>query len=194
MPSQTSYTLSKVAKLLEISEADVSRLISVGVLKATFMDNIGSHIVTQDAVVSYLKSKRDYAKIRKIMPSRVILVDRDSNVQSLLSAELHRMGVEFKVATEPNELSRSVLDFSPDLIAVHLFSTTRASESVTDVLKRAREDKYCRIVLFYDDSHTAARDATIRQHIQDIAPDETIVTSGRVSHLVDAIKGLLGLK
>lgn len=194
MLTKSFYTLTKVAAILGMSEDDVQKLITEGQLKGTFMDNIGSYIVTQDDIIRYLKSKKDWKRIQKIMPSRVVLCDRDSNFQSLVCAELKRFGVEYKIATEPGDLSRAFSEFAPDVVVVPLFALLRSVDALGEVIQRARSGRPCRLIVYYDSPSQLTRDPAIQEKLQALKPDESLALQGRVSLVVDAIRNVLGLR
>lgn len=194
MLTKSFYTLSKVAAILGLTEDEVQKLITDGHLKGTFMDNIGSYIVTQDDMIRYLKSRKDWKRIQKIMPSRVVLCDRDSNFQSLVSAELRRFGVEYKIATEPGDLVRAFTEFAPDVVVVPLFALLRTMDSLGDVIKRARSERPCRLIVYYDSPSQLTKDPTTQEKLQALEPDESLALQGRVSLVVDAIRNLIGLR
>ena len=194
MTTQNFYTPEKAASVIGCSVAEVLENIKSGRLRGHFMDNVGNYVVTHDDLLAFLKSTHKFEAVSKLIPRRLILVDRDARVQDIMKMELGREGVEIKVATNDREVAFLADDIQPDVVCVHLAATTREKDEVRAGLERARKVAKCYIILYHNHVLKDQRSDAVQHQIRMVDADEVVVMDRGVTPLVDAVRRRFGLK
>ncbi len=194
MESLHYYSLKKAASILQEPEDRVLEYIRTGRLKAQFLTNIMDYIITHEDLMRFLKDKKDFGTMRKVLAHRVILVDRDLKIQDVVKLDLGRKNVQVRVATTDREVGLLIDEFLPDAVAVNLGATTRAVDPIKTALGKAKAAR--RAVIVY---HNLLEDvfkgkAELQQHLQDLQPDFVVSIARGLSPLVEAIKKAVGVK
>ena len=128
MVTQNFYLPGKAAKMLEISEEEVVQLIQEGKIRAEFLHNVASYMISHKDIMAYLQKTKNYKTMKKVTVHRVLLIDRDPDFQDLIRMELERRAsVQVKIATSERDVGILVEEFVPDLILIHLAATQRAT-------------------------------------------------------------------
>jgi hypothetical protein len=194
MESLHYYSLRKAAEILQEPEEKVLDWIRAGRLKAQFLTNIMDYIITHEDLMKFLKEKKDFGTMKKVLQHRVILVDRDLKVQDVVKLELGRKNVQVRVATTDREVQILIDDFLPDVVAVSLGATTRAIDPVKGALDKAKAAKRY-VVLYHTMLEDTYREKTdIQAHVQRLAPNAVVNISRGMSPLVEVIKKAVGVK
>src|SRR5438128_11404392 len=120
MESLHYYSLRKAAAILQEPEERVLEHIRTGRLKAQFLTNIMDYIITHEDLMRFLKDKKDFGTMRKVLTHRVILVDRDLKIQDVVKLDLGRKNVQVRIATTDREVQLLIDEFLPDAVAVNL--------------------------------------------------------------------------
>jgi hypothetical protein len=181
MPASNFYTVNQVAAIAEISEGDVLKYIKAGELRANFNQGNMSYLVLQDDLLSFLREKRMTEQIQKIMLHKVLVVDRDTNTTFILKSELERSGrVQVKVATSTRDIELSLDANVPDILTTHFGVTQRAQDNLEGVLKRCRQTRPTKLVLYHE---------APEQMIPTMPDVQKIVTSLQVDAVVSVSRG-----
>lgn len=194
MESLNYYSLKKAASLLQEPEEKVLDYIRSGRLKAQFLTNIMDYIITHEDLMAFLKQKKDFGTMRKVLTHRVIIVDRDLKIQDVCKLDLARKQIQVRIATTDREVQLLVDEFLPDIVAVNLGATTRSVDPIRGALEKARAAK--RIVVIYHNylESTFQEKPDLQAHVKRLAPDYVVNISRGLSPLLDIIKKVLGVK
>jgi PleD family two-component response regulator len=194
MTTQSFYTPNKAAEVIGCKEENVLEYIKTGQLKAQFMANIANYVITYNDLMAFLKATRDFKTMQKMLPRRVIIVDRDPKVQDIMRMELGRQGFEVRVATTEREVAFLTDEYQPDVICVHVGATTREKEPVKASLDRARSVYKTYIVLYHNFASHFASSPEVAAQLQAVGADILVTTDRGVTPLVDAVRSRFGLK
>jgi len=194
MTTQNFYTPAQAAQILVCEEKQVMEHIKSGQLKAAFMSNIATYVITHNDLMSFLKATRDFKTMQKMLTRRVIIVDRDPKVQDIMKMELGKQGFEIKVATTEREVNFLTDEYQPDVICVHAGATTREKEPVKASLERARRLCKTYIVLYHNYAASFANGPEVQAQIQSVGADVVVVCDRNVTPLVDAVRARFGLR
>lgn len=188
------YNLRKAAELLQESEEKVRDYIQSGRLKAQFLSNLMDYIITQEDMMKFLKDRKDFTKMKKVLTHRVVLVDRDLKVQDLVKLELGRKNVQVRVATTDREVQLLLDDFLPDVLAVPFGATTRRTDAIRGAIEKAKAGGR-HVILYHNLLEEAFRKrADVQAAVQELHADAVVNVSRGLSPLVDAIRQALGIK
>jgi hypothetical protein len=194
MVTQSFYTPPQAAQVLGCQEAEVLDFIKTGQLKAQYMANIANYVITHNDLLAFLKATRDFKTIQKMFTRRVILVDRDPNVQDIMRMELGRQGFEVRVATTEREVAFLTDELQPDVICVHAGATTREKDPVRASLDRARKVYRTFIILYHNFAPNFAGSPEVAAQLKNVNADIIVATDRGVSPLVEAVRARFGLK
>ncbi len=194
MVSQGFYTPQSAAEVLGCSEQEVLDHIKAGRLKANYLANVADYVIVPNDLMAFLKATRDFKTVHKMLTRHVLIVDRDPRVVDILRMELGRQGCEVKVATTNREISFMVGDFMPDVVCVHMGSTTRAKDPVKEGLERARRLCKSFIILYHNWSANITVNPEVSAQIEAVKADVVLTLDRSVAPLVDAVRERLGLK
>jgi hypothetical protein len=194
MESLNYYSLKKAAAILQEPEEKVLDYIRSGRLKAQFLTNIMDYIITHEDLMSFLKQKKDFGTMRKVLTHRVVIVDRDLKIQDVCKLDLARKQIQVRVATTDREVQLLIDDFLPDVLAVNLGATTRTVDPIRGAIEKAKAAK--RILIVYHNllESSLQEKPEIQAHIQRLGPDYTVNISRGLSSLLDTIKKALGVR
>lgn len=194
MTQQGFYTPQTAAQVLGCTEQEVLDHIKAGRLKANFLANVADYVIAPNDLMAFLKATRDFKTVHKMLARHVLIVDRDPRVVDILRMELGRQGCEVKVATTNREISFMAGDFMPDVICIHLGSTTRAKDPVKEGLERARRLCKSFVILYHNWSASVTVTPEMAAQIESVKADVVLVLDRSVSPLVEAVRERLGLK
>ncbi len=194
MTTQSFYTPAQAAGILGCAEAQVMEHIKSGQLKAAFMANIATYVITHNDLTAFLKATRDFKTMQKMLTKRVIVVDRDPKVQDIMKMELGRQGFEIKVATTEREVNFLTEEYQPDVICVHAGATTREKEPVKASLARARKTCKSYIILYHNYAPNFANSPEVQAQLASVGADAVVVCDRGVTPLVDAVRARFGLR
>jgi len=188
------YSLKQAAEILREPEDRILDYIRSGRVKAQFLTNLMDYIITHEDLMMFLKEKKDFGTMKKVLSYRVVLADRDLQVQDLLKLELGRKNVHVRLATTDREVQLLLADFLPDVVAVPLAATQRAVDPILGGIEKARADR--RQVIVYHNLLESVFQSRIdvHVHLQKLRPDVIVNVSQGFTPLMDAIKKGLGLK
>lgn len=194
MESLHYYSLKKAASILQEAEEKVLDYIRTGRLKAQFLTNIMDYIITHEDLMRFLKEKKDFGTMRRVLTHRVILVDRDLKIQDVVKLDLGRKNVQVRVATTDREVGLLIDEFLPDAVAVNLGATTRAVDPIKAALEKARAAR--RTVILYHNwlEEVYQGKADLQEHVKKLQPDFVVTIARGLTPLLDAIKKSVGVK
>lgn len=188
------YNLRKAAELLQESEEKVRDYIQSGRLKAQFLSNLMDYLITQEDLMKFLKDRKDFKAMRKVLTHRVVLVDRDLKVQDLVRLELGRKNVQVRVATTDREVQLILDEFLPDVLAVPFGATTRRTDAIHGAIEKAKAAGR-HVIIYHNMLEEVFRGkADVQTAIRDLKPDAVVNVSRGLSPLVEAIRTALGIK
>lgn len=196
MPANIFYTVSQVANITELSERDIIKYIEANMLRATFNQGNMSYLVLQDDLLMFMREQRLTDQIQKIMLHRVLVVDRDTNTTFILKSELERSGrVVVKVATTTRDVELSLDANVPDIMTMHFAATQRAQDNLEGVLRRCRQTRPTRLVLYHEQPEQMIRTSPeIQKVVNDLQVDGVVSVARGFRPLVQKIEELLGLE
>jgi len=194
--ARNTYTLAQAAQLLGMPEQQVLGFIESKHLLASFNQGLMGYMIRHDELIDFMKSRKMFAQMQKIMTSRVLLCDRDQQVQFLLRTELERGGkVVVKIATSGKEVEMAIHDHLPDVIVMHLAATQRATDNLAGLLRRARESRPIRLILYHNEPDVVIEGREdikrIREHLK---VDALVSIAGGTRKLLAAIEETLGIR
>lgn len=194
MESLNYYSLKKAASLLQEPEEKVLDYIRSGRLKAQFLTNIMDYIITHEDLMAFLKQKKDFGTMRKVLTHRVVIVDRDLKIQDVCKLDLARKQIQVRVATTDREVQLLIDEFLPDIVAVNLGATTRTVDPIRGAIEKARAAK--RIIVIYHNylESIFQEKLEVQAHIKKLAPDYVVNISRGLGPLLDIIRKALGVK
>jgi CheY-like chemotaxis protein len=188
------YTPQSAAEVIGCTEQEVLDHIKAGRLKGSFLANVADYVIVPNDLMAFLKATRDFKMVHKMLSRHVLLVDRDPRVVDIMRMELGRQGCEVKVATTNREISFMAGEFMPDVICIHLGSTTRGKDAVNEGLERARRLCRSHIILYHNWSANVTVTPEMIAQIESVKADRVVVLDRSVTPLVDAVREKLGLK
>lgn len=196
MPASNFYTVNQVAAIAELSEGDVIKYIKSGELRANFNQGNMSYLVLQDDLLSFLREKRMNAQIQKIMQQKVLVVDRDTNTTFILKSELERSGkVQVKVATSTRDIELSLDANVPDILTTHFGVTQRAQDNLEGVLKRCRQTRPTKLVLYHEaPEQMIPTMPDVQKIVTSLQVDAVVSVSRGFRPLVNKIEEILGIE
>lgn len=194
MNTQNIYTPEKAAQLVGCTEDEILQYVRSGQLKASFLENTGGYVISHNDLVSFLKATRDFKTVSKLFTRRIMIVDRNPEVQDLMRMELGRQGFEIKVATTEREVNFLADDFQPDVICVHLGATMREKDSVNQSLARARRTHKSFLILYHNYGASATMAPKVQTQINTVKADHVVVLDRGYSPLLDAVRARFGLR
>lgn len=195
MHGNTFYTVSQVANITELSERDIIKYIEANMLRANFNQGNMSYLVLQDDLLMFMREQRLTEQIQKIMLHRVLVVDRDTNTTFILKSELERSGkVLVKIATSTRDVELSLDTNVPDIMTMHFAATQRAQDNLEGVLRRCRQTRPTRLVLYHDQPEQMIRTSPeIQKVVTEMQVDAVVSVSRGFRPLVQKIEEILGL-
>ena len=196
MPASNFYTVNQVAAIAELSEGDVIKYIKSGELRANFNQGNMSYLVLQDDLLSFLREKRMNAQIQKIMQQKVLVVDRDTNTTFILKSELERSGkVQVTVATSTRDIELSLDANVPDILTTHFGVTQRAQDNLEGVLKRCRQTRPTKLVLYHEaPEQMIPTMPDVQKIVTSLQVDAVVSVSRGFRPLVNKIEEILGIE
>lgn len=192
MITKASYTLSQAAAVLETTVDRVVDLVKAGRLRARLRENLGTYLISRDALMCYIKEERDWGRLRRELRPRVLLVDRDIRFSLLIRAELERgLDMDTCFATSGSDVETVVQQNVPDLVAIHVGATLRHRDQVRHALESARR-RHARLAVYYPGSpDLITADSIAWRHIAALNADAVVSVCTSVRPLVEAIRRLL---
>ena len=190
------FTVTQAAKITDLPEAAILGYIQNGELIASFNQNNMSYLVLQDDLVSFMKGRKMFAQMQKLMVSRVLVVDRDTNTTFILKSELERGGkVQVKVATSTKDVELSLDTNVPDIMTMHLAAVQRQQDNLAGVLRRCRESRPTRLVLYHNQPDSVIKDqAEVQKLIAYLKVDALVSVASGLKPLLLRIQELLGFR
>src|SRR5262245_18036226 len=196
MPASNFYTVNQVASIAELGENDVLRYIKAGSLRAQFNQGNMSYLILQDDLLTFLRDQKMNAQIQKIMLHRVLVVDRDTNTTFILKSELERSGkVQVKVATSTRDIELSLDANVPDILTTHFGVTQRAQDNLEGVLKRCRQTRPTKLVLYHEaPEQMIPTMPDVQKIVTSLQVDAVVSVSRGFRPLVNKIEEILGIE
>ncbi|MBI2930538.1 MAG: hypothetical protein HYY16_02710 [Planctomycetes bacterium] len=196
MAARIVYTLAQAAQILEMPEPQVLGFIESNQLTAEFNQGLMSFMIQQDQLLEFMKSRKMFAQMQKIMMSRVLVCDRDTQLQFLLRTELERGGkVAVKIATTSKEVEIAVSEHLPDLLVMHVAAVQRATDNLEAVLRHARESRPIRLILYHNEPEIIADTREDLQRLRaQLNVDALVSIAAGTRKLLATIEELLGIR
>lgn len=192
MITKAFYTLHQAAMTMKVTPDELLKAIKAGTLKANFMNNIGTYMIPRDDLMKFMKEQKDFKGLREEMRPRVLIVDRDVEMTTLLQGELeHGLNIDARLATSELDIITMLGQYIPDLICIHVGATLRSRDQIRDVLVKSKE-KHAKLVIYhrYDPAFLTSND-DIRTHIESLKADAIVAMGNSVRPLVDQIAAFL---
>ena len=197
MVTSRMFTLGKASKMCGVSETDLADAIKDRRLNAQYVQPTLSYMVTQDDLMAYLKARKDWKGLQKVVRPRVVLLDREQDLTSIVRIQLKRDDkVELSVVTSPEDFLRLSEVTLPDLVAVCLPALMRGEGSVVyDAVARIRrQSRLYLIVYFRGEAGYLAAHPEVEQTLGPLAPDAILPLTGPVAPLIRKIYELAGVR
>ncbi len=196
MAGQPFYTVKQASEIVELPEVQVEGYIQQKSLAATFNHNIMSYVITHDDLIAFMKDRKLWKQLQKVMSSRVLLCDRDQKLVFILKNELERGGkVMVKIATSSKDAELVMSQWLPDVLVMHMAALQRQSDSLISVLRQARESRPVKLILYHNQP-----DAVIQQNedtqkmLEYLNVDATVSIAAGTRGLLTHMMEMLGLR
>jgi len=129
------YSLAVAAKMLQLSIDDVRNAIKTGILRGTYLQNIGDHIVSREDLVRY--AQISHRALPEIIKRRILLIEKDADVYDPILLDLnHKPYLKAKVASPGPESLKIAQSLDPDVIVVNI---TPPFEDMLVLLQKIQE-------------------------------------------------------
>lgn len=139
-----TYTIPQAAKICSVSRGTVWRWVKTGKLRAAVTAG-GHHRIRKDELLQF-------TQLRRLMPQpseparRVLIVDDDQQVRTLLKRLLTNVGWLVAQASDGFEAGRKVEQFKPHLMLLDLFMPNVDGFSVCAQVKRETDTAGIKII------------------------------------------------
>jgi CheY-like chemotaxis protein len=196
VPGKNVYTLAQAAQILGMPEQQVLDYVDRKELVASFNQGLMSHMIEHDQLVGFMKARRMFAQLQKIVQSRVLLCDRDQQVVFIVRTELERGGkVVVHIATSGKEVEMALNDQLPDVLVMHIAATQRQTDNLAGILRHARERRPIRLIIYHNepDAIVDARD-DIKRLREFLHVDAMVSIAAGTRKLIQAIEETLGIR
>ena len=196
MPGQPFYTVKQAAELMEMPEPQVEGFVQQKILAANFIHNIMTYVITREDLVAFMKDRKLWKQLQKVMVSRVLLCDRDQKATFILKNELERGGkCEVRIATSGKDAAMIVDEWMPDLLVMHLAAVQRETDSLAGVLRRAREARPLKIVIYHNQPDALMKDnADVQRIVEYLNVDSLVSVAAGTRALLTTMMEMLGLR
>lgn len=196
MTTLSHYTLEYAAKIAGTNAQDIQRAIEKGELKARPMQNSLSYMIARDDLLAWLKKRKNWKAIQRSVRPRVLLVDRDQELTSLVRIDLQRGDrCEVSVATTADDLFRLGDAALPDVIAVCLPALLRDSGTVRDAIHRARARCHSKVLVYYRGVEGSVEGRPeVDALLKELAPDQLLAMPGPAQRLLDCLLDMAGIR
>lgn len=189
-------TLDQAAQILGMTPQQVAELCKKREIVAQFLENTGSWMLTQRAVVAYLSRTRQWQAIRKTITYRALVIDGDSRAQSLISTAFGRKSpVEVRLCTKPEEVAGAIKAFLPDCVCIRILRPRPDKDPFVEAVIQATRERPVKVILFHNlPLHLLQQMDVLNQQIQMLHVEFLINITPGIQPLVEAMKVELGIK
>jgi hypothetical protein len=196
MAGQPFYTVKQAAELMEMPEPQVEGFVQQKLLAANFIHNIMTYVITHDDLVAFMKDRKLWKQLQKVMVSRVLLCDRDQKATFILKNELERGGkCQVRIATSSKDAAMIIDEWMPDLLVMHLAAVQRETDSLAGVLRRARESRPLKIVIYHNQPDALVKDKEdVQRIIEYLNVDSLVSVAAGTRGLLTTMMEMLGLR
>jgi hypothetical protein len=196
MPGQPFYTVKQAAEITELPEIQVESAITSKTLAAQFNHNIMSYVINHDDLVAFMKDRKLWKQLQKVLVSRVLLCDRDQKLTFILKNELERGGkVTVRIATSSKDAELVIDQWLPDVLVFHIAAVQRQSDSLVSVLRRAREARPVKVIIYHNQPDALFRDnAEAQKLVEYLNVDQAVSVAAGTRALLTTMMEMLGLR
>jgi hypothetical protein len=196
VPSAKLLTVDQAAQMLGLPREQVIDLCKRREIVAQYLENTGSWVMTQRAVVAYLSRTRQWKAIRATLTHRVLLVDPDSRTHSLLLSALGRKSpVDLRLCTQPGEIQLAVKSFLPDCICVRIVRPRPDKDPLIEAVVEATRGRPSKAILYHNLQANALKEMPqLGEQIKNLHVEFLVNLTGGIQQLVEAILVEVGLK
>lgn len=189
------FTVQQASKICELPEPAILGYIQNGELIASFNQGAMSYLVLQDDLVAFMKARKMFAQMQKLLVHRVLVVDRDQNTTFILKTELERGGkVMVKVATSTKDVELSLDANVPDVMTMHLAAVQRQQDNLAGVLRRCRETRPTKLILYHNQPEVLIRDSQdVQKLVNYLKVDAVVSVASGMRPLIQKIEEVLGI-
>lgn len=189
-------TVDQAAQLLGKTPQEVIDLCKKREIIAQYLENTGSWMMTQRAVVAYLSRTRQWHAIRKSLTHRALIVDPDTRVHSMVGGALgRRSGIELRLCTQPQEVAAAIKTFLPDCVCVRIVRKTMEKDPLLEAVVDATRDRPSKAILYHNLPVAQLQEMThLNEQIQKLNVEFLINITPGIQPLIEAIRVELGVK
>jgi hypothetical protein len=194
MQTPKLLSIDQAAQILGMTPQQVLDLCKKREIVAQFLENTGSWMITQRAVVAYLSRTRQWQAIKKTLTYRALVIDGDSRAQSLIQTAFGRKSpVEVRLCTKPEEVAGAIRTFLPDCVCIRILRPRPDKDPFVESVIQATRERPVKVILFHNipTPQLQAMEA-LNQQIQLLHVEFLINITPGVQPLLEAIKVELG--
>ena len=190
------YTLGQACAILGMPEPQLLELIDNRVLPAEFNQGLMSNMIRHEDLILFMKSRKMFAQMQKIIVSRVLLCDRDQQIVFILRTELERGGkITVQIATSSREVEMNMDDNAPDLLVMHIAATQRATDNLAGVLRRVRERHPTKLIIYHNEPEAVVEGREDIKRLKEyLKVDAMVSVAAGTRKLIASIEETLGIR
>lgn len=189
-------TLGRAAKVCGLPESELAAAIRDKRLKAEYLQPTASFMIAQEELTTFLKARGDWKGLMKSVRPRVLLLDRDEDLTSIVRIRLRRDDrCDLSVATSSDDFVRLTRTTLPDLAAVCLPALLRREDAVGQTIVELRQKHRLALIVYhragpdYFESHPTAMETIVP-----LAPNAILHMPGSAEPLIEKIYELAGVR
>lgn len=196
MQTPKLLTIDQAAQALGMTPQQVLDLCKRREIVAQFLENTGSWMITQRAVIAYLSRTRQWQAIRKTLTHRALMIDGDSRAHSLVSTAFGRKSpLEVRLCTKPEEVSSAIRGFLPDCVCIRILRPRPDKDPFVEAVINATRERPVKVILFHNLPVQQLQSMEVlNSQIQLLHVEFLINITPGVQPLIEAMKVELGIK
>lgn len=180
------YTIPEAARICSVGRTTMWRWVKSGKLKASTTLG-GKYRISKTGLKDFILKNDIHSLTRELSyGKKILIVDDDLSVQTLLKAVLITEKYETDIASDGFEAGIKVMAFNPDLIILDLFMPGMDGFEVCERMKKNSNTSHIKILAItgYDTREN-------KDKIMQAGADEFLTKPIGTKKLLDNIKGLL---
>ncbi len=189
------FTVQQASKICELPEPAMQQYIQSGELIASFNQAAMNYLILQDDLIAFMKGRKMFAQMQKLLVHRVLVVDRDQNTTFILKTELERGGkVMVRIATSTKDVELSLDANVPDVMTMHLAAVQRQQDNLAGVLRRCRETRPTKLILYHNQPDVLVKnDEATQKLVNYLKVDALVSVASGNKALIMKIEEALGI-
>jgi len=196
MQTPKLLNIDQAAQILGLTPQQVLELCKKREIVAQYLENTGSWMITQRAVVAYLSRTRQWQAIKRTLTCRALMIDGDSRAHSLVQTSFGRKSpVEIRLCTKPEEIAGALKTFLPDCVCIRIVRPRPDKDPFVEAVIQATHDRPVKVILFHNlPAQLLQRMDALNEQIKSLHVEFLINITPGIQPLVEAMKVELGIK